>query len=109
MAATLDKQSLKDKLLSTKRWGTVLGALMPFVLKAVQESMPWWAVIAGSVMVILAGLGVIAWEDVARIKGATLLAMEQAKGVALIAMDEAKNPSASILDDPTAPAKPPPR
>lgn len=80
-----------EKLKSWKRWGTILGAIMPILVQLMTQEVSWPTAIVASVVVILVGLGVLGVEDVTRIKAMAAVDMAELA---------ARNPTCT---DPTKP------
>lgn len=57
-----------DKLKSWKRWAWVISTVLPIVLEALTGKITWPVAGGASFVALLTGMGIIAQEDVAKIK-----------------------------------------
>jgi len=60
-----------EKLKSWKRWAWVISTIMPVAIEALTGKITWPVAAGASFVALLTGMGIIAQEDVAKIKAKT--------------------------------------
>jgi len=91
--------SLKDKLLSTKRWMVAVGAALPVLTEALTSELSWPVAITLSVVALIAGVLGLAKEDAARLTAAAQVLATQISYKEETAPDEEDDGDEWVDDD----------